>query len=124
MNKVWKWLLLFLGVFLVAFLVALPLLGLGSFGHGYGWMPMMGLRNGGCGLWSGNFGHGFGLFGGGLMMLGMILITLLLVALVVLGINALTRKNHAEITSSKPCSNCGKPVQTGWVACPYCGEKQ
>lgn len=124
MKKVWKWVLLFLGVFLVVFLVSLPLLGLGGFGPGYGWMPMMGLRSGGYGLWGGNFGHGFGLFGGGLMMLGMILIPLLLVALVVLGINALTRKNQAGITDSKPCSNCGKPVQTGWVACPYCGEKQ
>jgi len=124
MNKVWKWVLLFLGVFLVAFFVALPLLGLGGFGHVYGWMPMMGLRSGGCGLWGSGFGSGFGLFGGALMMLGMFLIPLALVALIVFGVVSLTRKNQPEITSSRPCANCGKPVQTGWVACPYCGEKQ
>ena len=124
MNKVWKWVLLFLGVFLVAFLVALPLLSLGGFGYGYGWMPMMGLRSGGCGLWGSGFGSGFGLFGGALMMLGMFLIPLALVALIVFGVVSLTRKNQPEITSSRPCANCGKPVQTGWVACPSCGEKQ
>ncbi len=23
-----------------------------------------------------------------------------------------------------PCANCGRPLQLGWVACPYCGEKR
>jgi hypothetical protein len=25
--------------------------------------------------------------------------------------------------ATSPCHHCGQPVQAGWVACPYCGEK-
>jgi hypothetical protein len=42
MKGLWKWAVLFAGVFFLAFLVAMPLFG----GFGYGMMPMMGGYNG------------------------------------------------------------------------------
>ena len=29
----------------------------------------------------------------------------------------------SQAAATSPCSHCGQPVQAGWVACPYCGEK-
>jgi hypothetical protein len=30
---------------------------------------------------------------------------------------------QAAPAATIPCAHCGSPLQTGWVACPYCGEK-
>lgn len=59
-----------------------------------------------------------GLFGG--------LFSLGLLALVVLGIVWLVRRLTVPNTPPPPapaCGHCGKPIQAGWIACPYCGEK-
>ncbi len=113
MRGVWKWVALFVGVLIVAFLVALPLFGAGA----YGWMPMMG--------WYGRpymFG-GFGYLGGWLMMLGMFLIPVALIGLLVVGVVALVKGSNKPETPPAPavrtCAHCGKALQSDWVNCPY-----
>jgi len=74
----------------------------------------------------------FGGFVGGLICLGIL-------ALVVFGIIMLvraTRKSNAAATpaagtgaaptpaeSMETCKKCGKPLQSDWKNCPYCGKK-
>ena len=79
-------------------------------GHMFGGAPMMG-------------GFGMPLFG-----LGMLLWPLLFVGLIVLGAVWLIRSVAApaarpQAPAGVACSHCGKPLQAGWKACPYCGEK-
>jgi hypothetical protein len=139
MKSIWKWVLVFLGVFVVGFCVAVPLFlrfmfGFNRFGMmgGRGFRPMMGYR-----------GFGFMHFGG-------FLIPLLVLGLVVVAVVWFMRRNSrlhaaspaapagfvssvpvdsavpavpAEPVSTSPCPHCGNPVQPGWVACPHCGEK-
>ncbi len=132
MNNFWKYLLIFLGVLLVVFVIALPLFGMG-FGMmgGYGpggfyRMPMMyGMRG---------FG-GFGIFRLALVCL----IPLVVLGLIVAGVVALVRRPSQPLPPTPPpatppaapsqptavqtrvCPNCGRVVEAGWVACPYCG---
>ena len=91
--------------------------------------------------WNNPYGYGMmgpgHMFGGGSMMggfgmpffgFGMILGPLLFVGLVVLGVVWLVRMAStpgapALLQSAGACAHCGKPVQAGWKACPYCGEK-
>jgi len=126
MKNIWKWILLFVAVFLVTLFISLPVLGRvmgNSFGIGmrsmmprfFGWSAPMNSHM-----------FGFGMFGGGLFMLGRLLIPLLLVALVVLGVLALVRRPgsvNAVPANAIPCPHCGKQIQNNWLACPYCGEK-
>ncbi|MEI8133381.1 MAG: zinc ribbon domain-containing protein, partial [Leptolinea sp.] len=71
---------------------------------------------------------GAGLFGGGLMLLGLIF-PLGILVLIVLGIIALFRvvkRPTAPVVtsgSSTVCSKCGSPVQSSWTHCATCGEK-
>jgi hypothetical protein len=61
----------------------------------------------------------FGGLIGGLFSLG-------LLALVVLGIVWLVRRLTVPKTPPAPlltCRHCSKPIQAGWIACPYCGKK-
>jgi hypothetical protein len=90
-------------------------------------------------MWGGSFGgmvgpgHMFGgrsMFGGfGLPFfgIGMMLWPLLFVGLIVLGVvwlvRGLTPPAATPPASGIFCSHCGKPLQAGWVACPYCGER-
>lgn len=140
MNKVWKIILIVLGALLLLALCATPLL-LRFFIVGG---PMM--RYGGIfgGHHMGGFG-GFGMIGGGLMMLGSLLFTLAVIGLVVYGIIALVRNLSHQTPQTPPpapaastvvesapvepaaavptCAHCGKPLQADWAVCPYCGEK-
>jgi hypothetical protein len=135
MKNNWKWML---GITLfMVILFFLPTLYHGLFGYagfgpgmmsGYGWQrPMMG-----------GFGRSYGMFSpfGGLFMgIGMLfgwLIQLGLLFLLVYGALALFNKTRSITPGNTPavppaveshCSNCGEAVETGWKACPYCGEK-
>jgi hypothetical protein len=118
MKNIWKWILLGAIFFLLAFCVALPLLGgLGGMPRGFlgggliHRMPMMG---------------GFGLAGVLGLAIRCILPILIVAGLIVLVV-MLVRKpsSGAPLVTppTKPCPACGKPVQEDWVACPACGEK-
>lgn len=88
-----------------------------------GWHGMMGPNH--------MFGGG-GMMGGlgtmGLFGLGMLVVPLLFVGLVVLGVVWVVKSVATPAAPQPPaagafCANCGKPLQAGWKACPYCGEK-
>ena len=145
MRAIWKWILLFIGVLVLAFLVALPFFVGRSLGLAR--MPMMFMFRGGPII-----GSGFGLLGG-LVLFGRFIFPLVLIVLAAFGLAALLRGQPrpqpaasmaagsvAPVVSTDvmqassppieqaapattPCSHCGSPLQTGWVACPYCGEK-
>lgn len=124
MRSAWKYLLAAgLLVITLVFVLVLPYFGgKGWAGACYpgGWMTGSGMMRG----WNGY--SGFSWFGGTIMMFGMLLIPLLLVGLGVAGIVALARgssSSSAMQASVKPCPQCGKYIQDGWRACPYCGEK-
>ena len=84
--------------------------GFGGPGHMFGGRGMMG----------GGFGFPF-------MRLGLFVGPLLVIGLLVLGAVWLSRKRSALMTpppaATTPCAHCGQPLQAGWKACPYCGEK-
>ena len=118
MKGLWKWAVLFAAVFILAFLVAIPLFG----GSGYGMMPMMyGGYNGFHML------GGFGFPGGWLMMLGMFLIPLAFIGVLVLGgvalVVGLNKSQAPTQVIVRTCAYCGKVLQADWANCPYCGEK-
>jgi len=93
----------------------------------------------GWGGWAGMMGpnHMFGgraTMGGFGMMpflgLGMLLGPLLVVGLIVVGVLWLARSLTPPVAPRLPaasaaeaCRHCGSPLQAGWKACPYCGEK-
>ncbi|HTX80443.1 MAG TPA: zinc ribbon domain-containing protein [Longilinea sp.] len=132
MKSFWKWLLIFLGVLIAAFLVALPFFT--RFGRLW-WRPM---------TMMGGFHRTIGVgFAGGnwLMMLAIFLVWFVVGVLVVAGIVALVRSSRrapvqasqavavpvsapeAVSGSANTCKRCGKPLQPDWVCCPYCGKK-
>lgn len=136
MNKTLKWVLIGLGIALAAFIVAMLVFGVRRTGF-----SMMGER-------------GFNRIGGrigGFSMMGFMpmiafrlfrgLFGLGILALAVFGVVFLVRNNKAKSTNQvatmapsveptpvvepeKLCKHCGKPVNSDWVACPYCGKKQ
>jgi hypothetical protein len=134
MKGVWKWILLFVGVLIVAFLVALPFFFRG-FGFGRGMMGDFG------GYPMGGRGFGFLPFGFGIFaLLVRLILPLLVLVLAIVGVISLVRGRPkaaaatpageisqpgaaAPAVETTPCAHCGKPLETGWVACPYCGEK-
>ena len=156
MRSIWKWILLFIGVLVLAFLVALPFFVGRSLG--FARMPMM-FGGGGPGFMPG-FAGGFGILAG-LMMFARFILPLGLIVLAAFGLVSLLRgtprpqANAANMSAASnipvasaapaapvvstdvmqssstpveqvettPCVHCGSPLQTGWVACPYCGEK-
>ena len=111
MKNTWKWIL---GIALVLVLVFGPYLFQLVFptvGYGYG---MMGSGRGGM-----MGGFGFFPFGMGLMWL----IPLGTIALIVLGVVWLVNNtNSSKTVQGKVCPSCGKPAQTDWKTCPYCGN--
>jgi hypothetical protein len=147
MNKFWKWFLIVLGIVIVFGVIAVAVIG---FTHGFGQMGFDGGRFDGFDGFRHRYG-GFSMPGrpGGFgMMPGMGLFGLLLscfglafvvgvIALVILGITRMTKMvhttgtvstasqevNQTEAVPAWSCSHCGKPAQTDWVTCPYCGEK-
>jgi hypothetical protein len=141
MKSAWKWILLFVGVLVVAFCVSLPLFLRGLMGFGFGRMPMLFRHGGGFPRMGGGGFFGFGL----LRFIGP-LFALVVLGLLVWGVVWLVRRGNRlapavtpaapaepippseavtpiEPVETSPCTNCGKPLQSGWVACPYCGQK-
>lgn len=110
-----------LGIILVLVLVlVLPAL----FMMGRFWSGGYGNMMGGYGGMMGGFGHMgiFGFFGMALMWLIPLGLLVLVVVGVVALVNGLTRSgNTAASLPARNCSNCGKPAQSGWTTCPYCG---
>lgn len=118
MKNIWKWILFGAAVFLLAFCIALPLWGGGS------WMPIRSI-----------FGHGMmrgGMMGwGGFGWIG-ILFRFAVPVLVIGGLGVLIYylvkrpgvPPPPPPSPTRPCANCDKPLDPGWVACPYCGKKQ
>jgi hypothetical protein len=133
MNKTLKWILIGLGIAIVAFLLAMVAFGFhrGGFAmmrgygdfdglnRGYGRLPMMGFMP------MMAFGLLRGIFGLGIL------------ALAVIGIVLLVRNHRAKkavpvapVTPETPaqpeklCAKCGQPVQPDWKVCPHCGKKQ
>jgi hypothetical protein len=97
-------------------------------------------------------GFGFGpghMFGGRMMMggfrlpfmgLGMLIGPLIIIGLIILVVALFTRRSPAPAAAAAipaapmpapspvapattPCTHCGQPLEAGWKACPYCGEK-
>ncbi len=116
MKNAWKWLL---GIAIVLLIfVALPF-GLGFF------VPRYGFGYGCCG-WSGYHGWGmmpFGHMGWGMMPFGFFgwIFPLLFLALIVLGIWWLINALSGSKSTTISCPSCGKPLESNWKACPYCG---
>ena len=113
-----RYLLIFIGVFIVVFAVALPLF----FGRGYGMMMRFGVQPYAFRMpmmFGGSFG--FIMF----FALLRLLVWAALIGLLIWGVIALVRRGSAPAQSMpsviRTCSNCGRPLQPGWVACPYCG---
>jgi hypothetical protein len=139
MNRTWKWILIGLGVFILAFCVGLPLfLGFGARMIGFGGMPMMGQPYGRFPM----MGRGFGLFGGfGLLRFLVPLFILGVVVLVIVGIVLLLRRPQppsaaivtpaasaepvppADFTPAEPLPPAAvtptEVVET--TPCPHCG---
>jgi hypothetical protein len=120
MKGIWKWVLFGAIVFVAAFVIALPLFG--------GWM-MPGRSLYGFGMMrAGMMGFGWG----GLGLLLRFGIPLLLVIGAAVLVYSLVRgsggsANAPQTPAPAPtvaCVACGKPLDPGWVACPYCGKKQ
>lgn len=123
MSKGLQWILGLSAVLVALALVAATILpfffpqtGWGGYGmmgpgHMYGGGSMMG---------------GLGMFG-----IGMVLVPLLFVGLIGVGIVWLVKSVSAPASPQPPvaasvrevCIHCAKPLQAGWKACPYCGEK-
>ena len=140
MNKTWKWILIGLGVFILAFCVGLPLFL--SIGARVAGMPMMRQPFGGYPMMG---GRGFGIFGGfGLLRLLFPLFGLAVVVLVIVGIVLLLRRPQKPVVvastavtpaaSAEPVPpadfNPSEPVAPAVVTpaevvettpCPHCG---
>ncbi len=112
MKNIWKWILLFLGIFLLVLVIATPLF----MRFNLGWLPMMG----GLGL---PMHRGLGFFGGWIMLLKMV-VPLAILGLAIFGVVTLFRKPKDTATTLEACSSCGKPLQVEWSNCPYCGKKK
>ena len=110
-----------LGIVLVlVLLLVLP----GLFLMGRFWPGGYGNMMGGYGGMMGGFGHMgiFGFFGMALMWLVPLGLLVLVVVGVVALVSSLTRsENTAAPLPAQNCSSCGKPLQSGWTTCPYCG---
>jgi hypothetical protein len=122
MKNGWKWLLIGGGAFILVFALALPFVG------GMTWANCGRLGSGGFG--PGMMGGGYSMMGFGFLpMIGMVLVPLAVVALVVVGAVALLRSGRPTPTAAPAapvapvCANCGQALQTGWLACPHCGQK-
>jgi hypothetical protein len=142
MKTAWKWIVgVVVGLVGACFM---GVIGLGVFG-------MLGRMMSGSFLWGSQmhrgygqppntYGPGFGMHGfmpmagiGGLLGVGLFILTIIgfgvgIVALV----TALRKPQPATVVEAavptpgaqtSACKQCGKNIEAGWVACPYCGEK-
>jgi hypothetical protein len=120
MKNIWKWILFGGAVFLLAFCIALPLF------RGLPAMPARtiigyGMMHGGMMDWgwggTGRFGM---LFQPALLILGVAG----LAALVYFLAKRPSAPPPPPPVPTVPCAGCEKPLDPGWVACPYCGKKR
>ena len=115
MKSIWRVIAIILIVLIVAGLVGLAFIR----PFGLGFMPMI-YR--GPHLFFGRMFFGPGLFG-----FGFPLITLVVVGLLVwIGLSMSKGVFHPQVEPPaimQNCAHCGKPLQAGWITCPYCGEK-
>ena len=144
MKKVWKWLIgIVIGLVVLAVLIGV---GFMVFSHTHA----VRIENGNARGWSqqdpGMMPNYYGFNGhmggprmmdrGGIMPFGGFiagLICLGILALVVIGIIMLVRylrkTSTVPVPASVPavsmttCKKCGKPIQSDWQNCPYCGKK-
>lgn len=103
---------------LLALLVLPGLFMMGRFGLG-GYSGMMG-----PGM-MGGFGYmnPLGFIGMALMWFVPIGLLVLLVVGAVALVNGLTKNSSpTSPVTTRTCSNCGKPAQSDWTICPYCGK--
>lgn len=119
MNKTIGWILAIAAILLLA----VPALWMLSNWWGYGGMM------GGYGMMGRGYGfvNPLGWLGMAFMWLFPAAVLVLIVAGTVALINALTRSTNMPSQtppsiSSRACPNCGKPAQTDWKTCPYCGH--
>ena len=120
MNKGLQWTIgISVGLIALAIVAAtvLPLFLPNAGWSGYGMMGPGHMFSGGPMI--GGFGMPF-------FSIGMWLLPLLFVGVIALGIvwlvRAITPSGMPPATNAM-CAHCGKPLQAGWKACPYCGEK-
>jgi len=127
MNKTLKWVLIGLGIAVLAFLIALPLFGMHRLGF-----SMMSRYPGvdrGFPLMRAMPMMAFGLVRG-VLGLGVLALAVIGVVLLVRGSRAkqipppVTVVPESVVEPGKNCRNCGKEINAEWVACPYCGKKQ
>lgn len=129
MNKFWQWIIgigviLIVLTFVVSTLVPLFVPSLrGTAAMPHTWMMDSGPMFGGRGMMGGGFMRGGFSF-------GMFLFPLLFIGALVWGATWLVRSLRPASqpqapapAATQPCAHCGQPLQTGWKACPYCGEK-
>jgi RNA polymerase subunit RPABC4/transcription elongation factor Spt4 len=113
-----------IGCLLLALL--LPALGWGAWGSNA--PQMRGGRMGGMCPWCGGTGYQtpWGSVAGVVMMLFVVALPLALIALLIVGGVWLARSaksTPARRDESLACPSCGREVEPGWKACPYCGER-
>jgi hypothetical protein len=118
MKNIWKWIVFGLIVFLVAFMIALPAFG--------GWRVMPHAAFGYGMMRGGMMGWGWGGFGGIGMLIGSLLPILAIAGVAALIYSLMKRHAPSEPPAlpATPCASCGKPLDPGWMACPYCGKKR
>jgi hypothetical protein len=116
MKSVWKWILFGLAVFLLAFCVAFPLLG------GFAGLPLRATHAGVGFLHRGMMAgwDGAGMLG---LPVRLAIPVLAIVLLAAVFVWLLGRRSATPPPAATPCPSCGKSIQVGWVACPYCGNK-
>lgn len=119
-----NWIYVLVGI--VALVLVIGALGF-LIGPAWGWRWGWGCP--GCPM-MGPWGWGFGGMGWGiglLMMLVGLLIPLLILGLIIAAVVGLvqqaTRSGGPSVpaTPTARCPQCGRPVQSDWTHCPYCG---
>ena len=122
MSKVLRWILyVLLGLVVLAIVAGIVFAFVG--GHGYTMMRpgfrMMEPYRFSYSPLRAIFG---GLFGLGVFILVIVGIVALVSALLH-GSRTTVVQTPAQVAApTKPCANCGKPVQEDWKTCPYCGN--
>lgn len=127
MNKTLKWVLIGLGIAVLAFLIALPLFSMHRLG--FSMMSRFPGAERGFPLMRAMPMIAFGLVRG---LVGLAVLALAVIGVVLLVRGGKTRQvtppaaviPESAVEPGKNCSNCGKQINSAWVACPYCGEKQ
>ena len=149
MKTAWKWVVgVIVGLVGACFL---GVVGLGVFGMigrmmsgSFLWRAQM---HRGYGQPPDSYGPSFGMHGfmpmagiGGLLGIGLFLLSILAVGIGIAALVTALKNPHtagtipATASAEEPftpginapestCKQCGKKIDAGWVACPYCGEK-